>query len=173
MTVLFILLVLLLVLKIAASTYMRIMELESDLDEYLIKIGAQLALQTELIQDLGDMLKGHPDSGYEAFGIISNLRLENLTSDSLPECAGTFYQRRDLINRFIKGEEGNPKIRNLDNFKNFRTKLSVVNNRISLERQLYNDIAFRYNCVIDTAVGSLIAKLLKRTEQPYFELTAS
>ena len=173
MTILFILLVLLLVLKIAVSTYMRIIELESDLDEYLIKIDAQLALHTELIQDLGDTFKGHPDYGYEVFGIISNLRLERLTPDSLSECAGTFYRRRDLVNRFIEGGEDNSKIRNLDNFKILRTKLSVVNNRISLDRQLYNDIAFRYNCVIDTAVGSLIAKIMNRTEQPYFELTAS
>ena len=169
LTILFILLVLLVLLKIAVSTYLRIIDLESDVDEYLVKIDYLLAFYVEFVSDVGDSFKGRFDYDEDAFGIISDLRHKKLTPDSLSECAVMFQRNRELTNQFIKYGEDNPKIRNHSDLESFNTKLVALNNRIAVARQRYNDTVFRYNSVIGTVLGSIIAKVTNRTEHRYFE----
>jgi len=113
--------------------------------------------RADLIPNLVNTVKGYAEHEQETFTQVTearakatqtNINPENLTAESLQEYQQAQNQLSQALGRLLLIQENYPELKANQNFLALQDELAGTENRISVERNKFNQIAQDYNAYI-------------------------
>ena len=98
-----------------------------------------------------------------------NLSADDLTPGKLAEFQQAQAQVRSALGRLIAVSESYPDLKANQNFLELQAQLEGTENRISVARKEFNEVAKTYNVAVRRFPANLVAKLFGFGQKPYFE----
>lgn len=137
--------------------------------------------RADLIPNLVETVKGYAKHEKETFEAVINARA-NATSvkidpSNLDEAQIKKFQQAQgelssALSRLIAVSENYPELKANQNFLELQSQLEGTENRITVERQKFNDAARSYNTEIRTFPTNILAGIFNFDRKPYFEAEA-
>ena len=95
----------------------------------------------------------------------------NVTPEQMAEFEKTQAHLSSALSRLLVTVERYPELKANANFRDLQAQLEGTENRITVERQKFNDTARQYNTAIRQFPGSIVAGFGHFTPKPYFQAT--
>ena len=138
--------------------------------------------RADLIPNLVNTVKGFAKQEKEVLVGVTEARAKvgqiNLKSDDLtrPGALGAFQKAQDslssALSRLMVVVEKYPELKSNENFLALQSQLEGTENRITVERQRFNDSANGYNKKLLMLPGSLVARIFHFEKFEYFQAKA-
>lgn len=134
--------------------------------------------RADLIPNLVNTVKGYAAHEQETFTQVTearsratqtNINPENLTTESLQEYQQAQNQLSQSLGRLLLIQENYPELKANQNFLALQDELAGTENRISVERNRFNQLAQDYNSYIRKFPQVIYAKWFKFENKAYFE----
>ena len=134
--------------------------------------------RADLIPNLVNTVKGYASHEQETFTQVTearsratqtNINPENLTTESLQEYQQTQNQLSQALGRLLLIQENYPELKANQNFLALQDELAGTENRISVERNRFNQLAQDYNSYIRKFPQVIYAKWFDFESKAYFE----
>ena len=136
--------------------------------------------RADLIPNLVNTVKGYAQHEQETFTQVTEARAkatqttinpENLTAESLQEYQQAQDQLSQALGRLLLIQENYPELKANQNFLALQDELAGTENRISVERNRFNQLAQDYNAYIRKCPQVIYAKWFKFEPKANFEAT--
>lgn len=138
--------------------------------------------RADLVPNLVATVKGVANFEKETYTAVTEARAKvgqiKLTSDQLsdPAMIQKFQAAQDglgsALSRLLVVSENYPQLKASENFQTLQQQLEGTENRITVERQKYNQIAAEFNTAIKKFPGVIIANFGGFKEKEYFKAAA-
>ncbi|MHB8904776.1 MAG: LemA family protein [Melioribacteraceae bacterium] len=138
--------------------------------------------RADLVPNLVATVKGVANFEKETYTAVTEARAKvgqiKLTADQLsdPAAIQKFQQAQDglgsALSRLLVVSENYPQLKANENFLQLQSQLEGTENRITVERQKYNQVATEYNTAIKKFPGVFIANFGGFREKEYFKAAA-
>jgi len=138
--------------------------------------------RADLVPNLVATVKGVANFEKETYTAVTEARAKvgqiKLTSDQLsdPAMIQKFQAAQDglgsALSRLLVVSENYPQLKANENFLQLQAQLEGTENRITVERQKYNQIAAEFNTAIKKFPGIIIANFGGFKEKEYFKAAA-
>ncbi|MHA1690389.1 MAG: LemA family protein [Candidatus Heimdallarchaeaceae archaeon] len=150
--------------------YNSMVDLEQDVENAQAQVEVVLQRRFDLIPNLVESVKGAMKQEQEVFLAIAEARTrysgaETGSSDKLD--AANEYE--SAIGRLLVIIENYPEVKSNEQVTGLMDELAGTENRISVERQRYNNTATNYNKYIKKFPGTILASLFGFDEKDLFE----
>jgi LemA protein len=160
------------------SGYNSLVTSREDVNSQWGKVQSKYQRRSDLIPNLVATVKGyaiHESSTLE--GVVAarakatqvTIDPKNLTPQKLQEYQAAQGQVSSALGKLLVITENYPDLKANQNFLDLQTQLESTENRISVERDRFNDVAKDYDILIKRFPKSIIASIFGFTEKPYFE----
>src|SRR5690554_525900 len=136
--------------------------------------------RADLILNLVATVKGYAEHEQETFAQVTEARAkatqmkvdpENLTEEAIRQYQQAQGQLGSAIGRLLLIQENYPELKANQNFLALQDELAGTENRISVERNRFNQAAQDYNAYIRKFPQVIYAKWFKFETKAYFEAT--
>ena len=174
--------ILIAVIAIAAiwgvSAYNGLVKMDESVSTAWSNVENQYQRRTDLIPNLVNTVKGYAAHEKETFEAVVSARSkatqmtidpENLTPEKLQEYQKAQGEIGAALGRLLAITENYPELKANENFKELQAQLEGTENRISVERRNFNEVARTYNTSIRTFPKSILAGMFGFDKRPYFE----
>jgi LemA protein len=138
--------------------------------------------RADLVPNLVATVKGVANFEKETYTAVTEARAKvgqiKLSADQLsdPAAIQKFQQAQDglgsALSRLLVVSENYPQLKANENFLQLQSQLEGTENRITVERQKYNQVATEYNTAIKRFPGAIIANFGGFKEKEYFKAAA-
>ena len=134
--------------------------------------------RADLIPNLVNTVKGYAAHEKETFEAVVSARskatqmtidADNLTPEKLQQYQKAQGEIGAALGRLLAITENYPELKANENFKELQAQLEGTENRISVERRNFNEVARTYNTSIRTFPKSILAGMFGFDKRPYFE----
>jgi LemA protein len=160
------------------SGYNSLVTLREDVNSQWANVESQYQRRSDLIPNLVSTVKGyatHESSTLE--GVVAarakatqiTIDPKNLTSEKLQEYQAAQGQVSSALGKLLMITENYPNLKANQNFLELQAQLEGTENRISVERNRFNDVAKSYDVTIQRFPKSILAALFGFEKKPYFE----
>jgi len=160
------------------SGYNSLVTSREDVNSQWGNVQSKYQRRSDLIPNLVATVKGyatHESSTLE--GVVAarakatqiTVDPKNLTPEKLQEYQAAQGQVSSALGKLLMITENYPDLKANQNFLDLQTQLESTENRISVERDRFNDVAKEYDILIKRFPKSIIASIFGFTEKPYFE----
>jgi len=160
------------------STYNGLISLREDVNSQWSNVESQYQRRSDLIPNLVATVKGyatHESSTLE--GVVAarakatqvTIDPAKLTPEKLQEYQAAQGQVSSALGKLLMITENYPDLKANRNFLELQAQLEGTENRISVERQRYNDVAKLYNVPVQRMPRAIIASMFGFDKKPYFE----
>lgn len=160
------------------SNYNGLVSSEESVNSQWANVESQYQRRSDLIPNLVATVKGyatHESSTLE--GVVAarakatqiTVDPTKLTAEKLQEFQAAQGQLSSALGKLIMIKESYPELKANQNFLELQAQLEGTENRITVERGRYNDIAKDYNTKMRTFPINIFAKLFDFEKKPYFE----
>lgn len=138
----------------------------------------QYQRRADLIPNLVNTVKGYASHEKETLDAVISARTratqvtvdaDNLTPEKLLEYQKAQGEVGAALGRLLAITEAYPDLKANQNFLELQAQLEGTENRISVERRNFNDVAKNYNTTIRTFPRNLLAGMFGFDKRPYFE----
>ena len=138
----------------------------------------QYQRRADLIPNLVNTVKGYASHEKETLEAVISARTratqvtvdaDNLTPEKLLEYQKAQGEVGAALGRLLAITEAYPDLKANQNFLELQAQLEGTENRISVERRNFNDVAKSYNTSIRTFPKNLLAGMFGFDKRPYFE----
>lgn len=138
----------------------------------------QYQRRSDLIPNLVNTVKGYASHETETLqGVVEarsratsiNIDPANLTPEALAEYNKAQGQVGAALGRLIALQENYPDLKANQNFLELQSQLEGTENRITVERQRFNEEARDYNTSIRRFPRSMLAGIFGFSQKPYFQ----
>ncbi len=138
----------------------------------------QYQRRADLIPNLVNTVKGYAAHEKETLDAVISARTratqvtvdaDNLTPEKLQEFQKAQGEVGSALGRLLAITEAYPELKANQNFLELQAQLEGTENRISVERRNFNDVAKNYNTSIRTFPRNLLAGMFGFEKRPYFE----
>lgn len=138
----------------------------------------QYQRRADLIPNLVNTVKGYASHEKETLDAVISARTratqvtvdaDNLTPEKLQEYQKAQGEVGAALGRLLAITEAYPDLKANQNFLELQAQLEGTENRISVERRNFNDVAKSYNTSIRTFPRNLLAGMFGFEKRPYFE----
>jgi LemA protein len=154
----------------AMSVNNSLVALEEQMKTAWAQVDTVLQRRYELIPNLVETVKGYAAHEKELLENVTKYRSQWGAALSAPERAQAASQLEGALARLLVVAENYPNLKADQSFQNLQFELAGTENRISVERQRYNDAVRAYNTRVREIPTSLIAGFLGfRPSDAYFE----
>ena len=162
----------------AISAYNGMVKMDESVSTAWSNVENQYQRRTDLIPNLVNTVKGYAAHEKETFEAVVSARSkatqmtvdpENLTPEKLQEYQKAQGEIGAALGRLLAITENYPELKANENFKELQAQLEGTENRISVERRNFNEVAREYNTSIRTFPKTLIAGMCGFDKRPYFE----
>jgi LemA protein len=113
----------------------------------------------DLIPNLVATVKGYAEHEKEIFENVARLRSQWSAAQTLPEKTKAASEMEGALSRLLVVAENYPQLKADQNFRDLQFELAGTENRISVERQRYNETVRAYNTRVRQLPTSLVASL--------------
>lgn len=137
--------------------------------------------RSDLIPNLVSTVKGVANFEKETYTAVTEARAKvgqvKLSADNLdnPEAFARFQKAQDgltgALQRLMVVSENYPQLKANENFLQLQAQLEGTENRITVERQKFNQVVQSYNTAIKRFPGVMIANFGGFREKQYFKAT--
>lgn len=134
--------------------------------------------RADLIPNLVETVKGYAKHERETFTLVTEARAkvgqikidaQNLNPEILAQFQGAQDSLGSAIGRLLVVLEKYPELKANENFLGLQAQLEGTENRITVERKRFNEVAQDYNTAIKKVPGLLIANMFGFKDKPYFK----
>lgn len=138
----------------------------------------QYQRRADLIPNLVNTVKGYAAHEKETFDAVVSARAKatqtTVSIDDLTPEKMEAYQRAQgevgsALSRLLAVTENYPELKANENFQTLQAQLEGTENRISVERRNFNDVARAYNASIRRFPKNIFAGMFGFEKRPYFE----
>ena len=160
------------------SAYNGMVKMDESVSTAWSNVENQYQRRTDLIPNLVNTVKGYAAHEKETFEAVVSARSkatqmtvdpENLTPEKLQEYQKAQGEIGAALGRLLAITENYPELKANENFKELQAQLEGTENRISVERRNFNEVARTYNTSIRTFPKSILAGMFGSDKRPYFE----
>ena len=160
------------------SAYNGMVKMDESVSTAWSNVENQYQRRTDLIPNLVNTVKGYAAHEKETFEAVVSARSkatqmtidpENLTPEKLQEYQKAQGEIGAALGRLLAITENYPELKANENFKELQAQLEGTENRISVERRNFNEVARTYNTSIRTFPKSILAGMFGFDKRPYFE----
>lgn len=160
------------------SAYNGMVKMDESVSTAWSNVENQYQRRTDLIPNLVNTVKGYAAHEKETFEAVVSARSkatqmtvdpENLTPEKLQEYQKAQGEIGAALGRLLAITENYPALKANENFKELQAQLEGTENRISVERRNFNEVARTYNTSIRTFPKSILAGMFGFDKRPYFE----
>lgn len=136
--------------------------------------------RADLIPNLVNTVKGYAQHEQETFTQVTEARAkatqttinpENITAEQLQQFQQAQGELSQALGRLLLIQENYPELKANENFLALQDELAGTENRISVERNKFNELAQDYNSYIRKFPQVIYAKWFKFVPKAYFEAT--
>ena len=160
------------------STYNGLVAARNDVDSQWANVQSQYQRRADLIPNLVATVKGyatHESSTLE--GVIAarakatqiTVDPENLTPEKLQQYQAAQGQLSTALGKLLMISENYPDLKANQNFMELQAQLEGTENRISVERERFNNASKLYDNKIEQFPGVIFAPMFHFEKKPYFE----
>ena len=160
------------------SAYNGMVKMDESVSTAWSNVENQYQRRTDLIPNLVNTVKGYAAHEKETFEAVVSARSkatqmtvdpENLTPEKLQEYQKAQGEIGAALGRLLAITENYPELKANENFKELQAQLEGTENRISVERRNFNEVARTYNTSIRTFPKNILAGMCGFEKRPYFE----
>jgi LemA protein len=160
------------------STYNRMVTKDEDVKSQWGNVQNQYQRRADLIPNLVATVKGyatHESSTLEAVTAARSratqvtIDPDKLTPEKLQEYQAAQGQVSSALGKLLMITENYPDLKANQNFLALQDQLEGTENRISVERNRFNELAKEYNALIRRFPRNIIASMGGFEKKPYFE----
>ena len=165
----------------AISAYNGMVKVEEDATTAWANVQSAYQRRADLIPNLVEVVKGYASHEKETLEGVINARAKatqitvdpnNLTPEKLQEFKAAQGELSQALGRLMVVKEQYPELKANENFKDLQRQLEGTNNRITEERNKFNDAAQTYNVKIRKFPNSLLAGIFGFDKMAKFEADA-
>jgi LemA protein len=124
------------------------------------QVDTVLQRRYDLIPNLVATVKGYAEHEKEIFENVARLRSQWSAAQTLPEKTKAASEMEGALSRLLVVAENYPELKASQNFRDLQFELAGTENRISVERQRYNETVQAYNTRVRQFPTGLVAGLL-------------
>lgn len=166
-----VLMILVIIGAVFASTYNRVMVLDEDVNQAWAQVENTLKRRADLIPNLVNTVKGYAKHEEDVFVQVTNARSAVQQASTPQEYAEANNQMNQAIRSINVVAENYPELKADTSFQNLQTELAGTENRISVERKRYNDKVAEYNRAVRRFPTKLVAGIMGFSAREYFEVS--
>ena len=164
------------------SNYNGMVEKEQVVEQTWAEVQNQYQRRIDLIPNLVNTVKGYAAHENETLEAVMSARskatqmtidADNLTPEKLLEYQKAQGEIGSALGRLLAITENYPNLKANENFRELQAQLEGTENRISVERRNFNEVAREYNTSIRTFPKTIIAGMCGFDKRPYFEAEES
>ena len=162
----------------AVTGYNRLVKADEAVSTAWSNVENQYQRRADLIPNLVNTVKGYAVHEKETLDAVVAARTratqvavdaENLTPEMLQEYQKAQNEVGTALGRLIAIAEEYPDLKANANFLELQAQLEGTENRISVERRNFNEVAKKYNTSIRTFPRNMLAGMFGFEKRPYFE----
>ena len=160
------------------SAYDGLVKMDEGVNTAWSNVENQYQRRADLIPNLVNTVKGYASHEKETLEAVLAARSkatqmtidpENLTPEKLQEYQKAQGEIGAALGRLLAITEAYPDLKANQNFLELQAQLEGTENRISVERRNFNEVAKTYNTSIRTFPKTIIASMCGFDKRPYFE----
>lgn len=160
------------------SAYNGLVKMDESVNTAWSNVENQYQRRADLIPNLVNTVKGYAAHEKETFQAVTEARSKatqmSISADELTPEKMLEYQKAQgevgaALSRLLAITEAYPDLKANENFKELQAQLEGTENRISVERRNFNEVARSYNTSIRTFPKTIIADICGFDKRPYFE----
>lgn len=173
-----IILVILMLISWGTRIYNSLVTLEEKVSAQWAQVENVYQRRADLIPNLVATVKGYAEHEQETFTRVTEARAKassitvdpkNLTPEALQQFEQAQGELSSALSRLLVTVERYPELKANQNFLELQAQLEGTENRITVERQKFNDTAREYNTSVRSFPRNLFATLFSFERKPYFE----
>ena len=151
------------------SSYNGLVTEESNVDVQWANVETKLQRRYDLIPNLVESVKGAMEQEQEVFGAIADASARIGSAQTTEEQVAASNEMESALSRLLVIVENYPELKSNEQVTALMDELAGTENRISVERDRYNESVQQYNNKVKRFPGSLMAGLFGFDEKSYFE----
>ena len=161
-----------------AKAYNNMVSLQEGVTSQWGNVETQYQRRADLIPNFVNTVKGAADFEQETLTRVIEARAKatqvtidpaNMTAENLQQFQAAQSDLSSALSRLMVVVEKYPDIKATQNFRDLQVALEGTENRISVERRKFNDVARQFNTYIRRFPANIIAGMFNFTAKPYFE----
>ena len=156
---------------ILISKYNKLVNLSTEVDAQYSQVQVVVKRRADLIPNLVNVVKGYAKHESDTLEKVVEARsgIDKATNaEELSKANGELDEAIKNLNVVV---ERYPDLKANTNFLDLQAQLEGSENRISVERQRYNETVKEYNKVVKSFPMNLFAKLFGFETKPFFEIS--
>ena len=170
--------VVILVVAMLAGSYNSLVAKEEKVEKEFSNIAIQLKRRADLIPNLVETVKGYAAHESETLEDVVTARAKatqvvvdptNATAEQLAAFQAAQGELTQALGRLMALSENYPDLKASQNFSALQSQLEGTENRITVARNNFNEVARNFNTLIRRFPTNLIANTMNAEKRPYFE----
>ena len=151
------------------SAYNGLVSSRETTDTAWAQVETQYQRRFDLIPNLVESVKGIFAQEQEVFSKLAEARTKYAGAGSVNEKAAAATAVEGALARLLVVVENYPNLRSSESVQNLMVQLEGTENRVSVERQRFNDAVRALNVAVKAFPSNIVAKLFGFGERAYFE----
>ena len=160
------------------TSYNGLVKMDEGVNTAWSNVENQYQRRADLLPNLVNTVKGYAAHEKETLEAVMSARskatqmtidADNLTPEKLQEYQKAQGEIGSALGHLLAITENYPNLKANENFKELQAQLEGTENRISVERRNFNEVAREYNTSIRTFPKTIIAGMCVFDKRPYFE----
>ena len=161
--------VLVLIIGFFWSSYNNLVTANEGVTTQWQQVETQYQRRFDLIPNLVESVKGAMAQEQKVFGDLAEARTRYSGATTPDEKAAAANQVEGALGRLLVVMENYPQLKSMETVQTLMAQLEGTENRISVERQRYNDKVNGYNVMVKRFPTNLMAGMFGFGERTYFE----
>jgi LemA protein len=157
----------------AIGEYNKLVVLRNKVRNGWSQIDVQLKRRFDLIPNLVETVKGyaaHEEGIFSEFARARGLYAQSAKTGDVGQAAEAEKGMAGAISRLLMVQEQYPELKANENFRDLMAQLKDTEDKISFNRQFYNDTVLGFNNKIELFPSNIVAKMFKFQAAKFFEV---
>jgi len=153
-----------------AGNYNTLVQKSTEVDKAFAEVDNLLQRRNDLIPNLVETVKGIAAQEQVVFGEIANARAAMAGARTPEQKFAAGQQMDSALGRLLVVIENYPQLKSQENFLRLQDELAGTENRLSVGRTRYNEVARDYNVMVKSFPTNLFAGMFGYREKPYYPI---
>ncbi len=151
------------------NTFNSFVTLNNEVDSQWANVESKLQRRMDLIPNLVNSVKGIMDQEKEVFGKLADARAKLAGAGSVDEKVAASTELEGALSRLLVVVENYPELKSSENVRQLMDELAGTENRISVERDRYNETVKGYNNKVERFPSSFVASSKGFAKREFFK----
>lgn len=169
---LWVLAVVVILIIVGVSSYNGFVTRSAAVDTQWAQVEAQYQRRYDLIPNLVESAKSIQTQEREVFTALADARTHYAQAANPEEKAQAANETDSALSRLLVVVENYPQLRSSESVQTLMDQLEGTENRVSVERNRYNEVVQQYNLGISRFPSSLLARIFGFSTRTYFDAAA-